>query len=94
MNNELPSNFTIDEIIKYGNLSEQAVKVLEQMQSNLEGLEEENDEYRKKNNQLSDKLYHCKNLLNLLWGQYNSATKSLHLVADILPELKNADIEL
>lgn len=92
--NILPSNYTLDEIIKYGRLPEQAVKALEQIQANLNGLEKENDEYRKENNQLSDQLYHCKEFIESTKIRCESATECKKLVADILTELENSYIEL
>lgn len=90
----IPSNYTLDEIIKYGRLPEQAVKTLEQMQDRLIELEKENKSLNRHNEIISEQWHFCQDFIASTKERCKSATRCKELVAAILTELDDSYIEL
>jgi len=90
----IPSNFSVDEIIKYGKLPEQAVKALEKLQEDIIKLEKENKALNRRNEMISEQWHFCQDFIVSTKQRCETATNCKDLVKAILTELDDSYIEL
>jgi hypothetical protein len=90
----IPSNFSLEEIIKYCSLPEEAKNLIEQMYDKIVNVDKENDALTKRNELLEEQIYFRDEFIRSTKERCESVTKCKELVKDILTELDDSYIEL
>ena len=92
--NNIPSNFSIEEILKYGSFTEEVKLACEKLFYQIIELDEENNALTKRNELLEEEIYFRNEFIRSTKERCETATKCKELVKDILTELDDSYIEL
>jgi hypothetical protein len=90
----IPSNFSLEEIIKYCSLPEEARRLVEQLHDKIIDMDKENNYLTKENEKLEEQIYFRDEFIRSTKERCETATKCKELVKDILTELDDSYIEL
>ena len=92
--NNIPSNFTLEEVFKFSNLPEPVRSKIEMALESITELEAENKRLLKREELLEEQIYFRDEFIRSTEERCKTATKCRELVKDILTELENSYIEL
>ncbi len=92
--NNIPSNFSFEEVVKYSNIPELIRLKLDDVLLQIHNLETELAEVNKQNERLNEQVYFRNEFITSVMEQCNKTTRHKVLVKGILTELENSYIEL
>jgi len=92
--NDIPSNFTLEEVFKFSTLPESVRSKIEIALESIIELEKENERLLKREEILEEQLYFRDEFIRSVEERCKTATKCRELVKDILTELDDSYIEL
>lgn len=90
----IPSNFTFEEVVRYTKLPEPLRQKLEDILNQVVDLENENARLLKREEKLEEEVYFRNEFITSVVAQCAATTRHKDLVAGITTELENSYIEL